>query len=140
MGARPPDTSAHRRAPGHSRVDSSAGVAFTPDGHWLLSGCDDGTLDVYALDDGRIERRVKLQDDRVDDLSINSAGTLAASVAARKSRMVVLFDPRTGKVDRRITLPEGVEAASAVFGPAGRWLAVGCWTAGCGCTIHRAAS
>ena len=121
----------HRLTAGHrviSRVDSEAGIAFTPDGHWLLSGRHDGTLDVHALDDGRIERTMKLQDDLVQDLSINSTGTLAASVAARESRLVVLFDPRTGTIARRITLPEGVEAASAVFGPAGRWLAVGCWS------------
>ena len=120
----------HRLNAGHRiipRVDSTPGVAFTPGGDRLLSGRDDGSLDVYALGDGSIERAVRLHDDRVDELVINAAGTLAAAVAARESRLVVLFDPRTGQVARRIRLPEGVEPASAAFGPAGRWLAVGCW-------------
>jgi WD40 repeat protein len=100
---------------------------MTQDGHSLLSGRDDGAVDVYSLEYGRIERTVRLHDGRVDELAINPAGTLAASVAERESRMVVLFDPRTCRVTRRITLPEGVKPASAVFGPTGRWLAVGCW-------------
>ena len=113
----------HRIVPGSTRRPVSpsprTGTGCSRAGMTGLSTCSVG--------DGRIERAVRLHNDRVNEVTIDAAGTMAASVAARESRLVVLFDPRTGQVARRIRFPDGVEPASAVFGPAGRWLAVGCW-------------
>jgi WD40 repeat protein len=82
---------------------------------------------VFSLEDGTLERAMALHDRRLEELALGPAGTLAAAVSDRQGGTVVLFDPRTGEVARRITLPDGSEPASVAFDPGGRWLAVGCW-------------
>ncbi|WP_438471304.1 nSTAND1 domain-containing NTPase [Streptomyces asiaticus] len=107
-----------RRLTGH-KGDVGA-VAFSPDGHTLATGSDDGTVRLWDPATGRTRRALTSHNGAVRAVAFNPDGhTLATSSADRTVR---LWDPATGRTRRILTGHNGAVRAVA-FNPDGRTLA-----------------
>ncbi|WP_211835130.1 nSTAND1 domain-containing NTPase [Streptomyces rhizosphaericus] len=107
-----------RRLTGH-KGDVGA-VAFSPDGHTLATGSDDGTVRLWDPATGRTRRALTSHNGAVRAVAFNPDGhTLATSSADRTVR---LWDPATGRTRRALTSHNGAVRAVA-FNPDGHTLA-----------------
>jgi WD40 repeat protein len=99
-------------------------VAFSPDGRWLASGGDDGTVRVWDVATGRQVHVLKVHAGPVPSVTFSPDGRRLA--AASEYKMVKVWDVMTGK--EALSIPTTTHKdflQSVVYSPDGRWLATG---------------
>jgi serine/threonine protein kinase/WD40 repeat protein len=106
--------------PGPASVHS---VAFSGDGSILASGCHDGSIYIWNVADGHLERQLKEHEHSVTSLAFSPTGSLLASTSWQ-DRVIKIWNPRTGALVT--TLSGYVHPQTRVtFSPNGKTLASG---------------
>ncbi|MDA1231674.1 MAG: hypothetical protein O2856_12950, partial [Planctomycetota bacterium] len=68
------------------------GVAFTPDGRQLVSGCHDSEIRVWELETGKLTRTISGHRGSVNDFDFSPDGKLLASSSSDRSVRVWDFE------------------------------------------------
>jgi eukaryotic-like serine/threonine-protein kinase len=95
-------------------------VAYSPDGRWLLSGGDDGSVRLWRATDGQLERVLGSHTRGIDHVIFSADGRLAASSGL--DRIVQLFALDGSSAPRSISVEGGFRIALT---PDGSQLIVG---------------
>jgi WD40 repeat protein len=96
------------------------GLAFSPDGRWLVSTHGDGAVLVWDMDERRRAANFNEHSNRVEDMAFSRDGKRIAS--ASEDRSVIVWDAATGR--KETTLAGHTTRVSGVaFAPGGDWLA-----------------
>lgn len=98
-------------------------LAFTPDGHQLVSCSDDRTIKVWSLADGRCIHRLNGHSESVVALALTPRGNLIAS--ASRDKTIRLWSLPDGKFVRSLPGPALTEAL--VITPDGQTLISASW-------------
>ncbi len=113
----------HMRQLGEQR-GSVGGLAFGPDGQTLVSGGDDGTIDVWEVSTGRQIKSLSVEPlrERWKDLAFTPDGTMLA--AAGFDHGLVVWETATWAIRYRIAEDNHLGAQALSFTRDGRQLAV----------------
>ncbi|MCP4540075.1 MAG: hypothetical protein GY832_23300 [Chloroflexi bacterium] len=95
-------------------------LAFSPDGHWLLSGSKDKTAQVWEIQTGRKIAQIS-HTDNVNSVAFSPDGRWAASGSADNT--VLVWEAATGKLAVQVLHDDQVWEVK--FSPDGCWLATG---------------
>jgi WD40 repeat protein/serine/threonine protein kinase len=76
-------------------------TAFTPDGRFLISGAEDGTIYVWNVRTGELVREFTGHADRITQIVVSPDGTRVLTGSA--DRAAILWDFETGQLFRRFT-------------------------------------
>jgi WD40 repeat protein len=100
------------------------GIAFDPQGDWVASGSEDGTLRVWPLDSASVEghRIAYKATDSIFEVRVNPDGENLLTSSAEVGFMVV---PLAGGEERPLPGFEGGPKPAVAFGPHGRLAAAG---------------
>jgi RNA polymerase sigma factor (sigma-70 family) len=101
--------------------EGGTAIAFTPDGHQLVTAADDGMVRFWSLAGGKELRALRAAEHRVSALAITSDGKL---LAAADGKAVRLWDAKTGRQLRAIPCAsDGQDPGPLVFTSDGATLA-----------------
>ncbi|SCW66510.1 WD domain-containing protein, G-beta repeat-containing protein [Ancylobacter rudongensis] len=123
---------------GHSELSA---LAFSPDGNLMLTGGDDGTLELRQVPSGRLVRRLDQHGDRV--MAATFAPDRGMAATADADRFVRLWDVASGALLHILDAGTGLPRA-LVFVPGTRLVAAGgddktlrVWNIDSGAPVHR---
>ena len=99
---------------------TAAELAFTPDGKTLVSGCDDGALELWSVPDGKLRAKRKGHDHHLNALAISTDGKTLASCAGD----IKLWTLPEGRLQATLQAP-GTAIYALAISPDGKTLAAG---------------
>ena len=101
---------------------SVGGLAFSPDGRTLVSGGDDGKLNVWDVASGQLVKSLEPLRERWRAVAFSPDGTTLA--AAGYDHGLVLWDPRIWTIRHKVPEQNRLGAQALAFAPDGRHLAL----------------
>src|SRR5262249_638750 len=99
-----------------------ASLAFSPDGHWLASGGEDGEVKLWKTTTGREIKSFKGHRNSVTSLAFHPDGRLLAAGSLGQS--IVIWRLWTGEVLKKLYYRD-IGYHRVAFSPKGQWLALG---------------
>jgi RNA polymerase sigma factor (sigma-70 family) len=114
----------------HTSLYIPCPLAFSPDGKWIVSG-GNGSLRIWDAATGKLWRQFVFDNStdlcrdfvlRPDAITVVS-GLVGAGIPGDGILTIHVFDPSSGKVRRKVQVPERATAANPVFSPDGKRLA-----------------
>ncbi|KAI0168843.1 WD40-repeat-containing domain protein [Hypoxylon sp. FL1284] len=94
-------------------------LAFSTDGHFLASGSDDYSVNIWDIETGTVQHNVKVQNGWIYSVAFSSQGIIAVG---SNDAFITLWDASTGKEHARWVIKDGVPH-SLCFSPDGTRLA-----------------
>ena len=118
-----PDGVAARTGSGRMRHPSSSRtLAFSPDGKSIVSG-GGSSVRIWDADTGKLRRRIDVAADFLTFASTTDGIAVASARLDTKIVTVQVFDPATGRVKRRVEMPERTTDYVLTISPDGKGLA-----------------
>jgi len=96
------------------------GLAFSPDGRWLVSTHGDGAVLVWDMVERRRAANFSEHSNRVEDVAFARDGRRIAS--ASEDRSVIIWDAATGRKETTL-VGHTTRVSGLAFAPSGDWLA-----------------
>ena len=118
----PADPVLRRVLTGHA--EAVAAVAIAPDGSWLASGGDDGTVRIWDAATGLEQAVLTGHLGVVTAVAVAPDGSWLAS--GGRDRTVRIWDAATGR-ERAVLVGDTDMVTAVAVAPDGSWLAVGSW-------------